>query len=163
MPLVLVDQNAMIRELANDAGLAPSTVFNILKKQLGMWKITSRWVLYDLTESKMAAIWCSSYTLGTLWTWRWSLLMADHYYWRDLGQSLWTTLKHQSNKWRYGSPQKVIVRHTATNVETMLIIAYDWDGVIIKHTVPRRRTVTAEYYCTFFASSSKMKTTTLPE
>ena len=31
----------------------------------------------------------------------------------------------------------------------MLIIAYDWDGVIIKHTIPQRHTITAEYYCTF--------------
>ena len=30
----------------------------------------------------------------------------------------------------------------------MLIIAYEWDGVI-KHTVPHRYTVTAEYYCIF--------------
>ena len=50
--LVLVDRNATIRELANDAGLAPSTVLNILKKRLGMRKITSRWVPYDLTKNK---------------------------------------------------------------------------------------------------------------
>ena len=44
--LVLADWNATICELANDAGLAPSTVLNILKKRLGMRKITSRWVPY---------------------------------------------------------------------------------------------------------------------
>ena len=48
--LVLVDLNTMIRELANDAGLAPSTMLNTLKKQLGIQKITSRCVQYDLTE-----------------------------------------------------------------------------------------------------------------
>ena len=37
--LMLADRNA------NDAGLAPSTVLNILKKRLGMRKIASRWVL----------------------------------------------------------------------------------------------------------------------
>ena len=91
---VLVDWNTTICELANDAGLAPSTVLNILKKQLGMQKITSRCVPYDLTENqKMAMIRCRSYTLGVLWTQRWGLLMVDLYYWRDLGQSLWTTVE----------------------------------------------------------------------
>ena len=50
--LVLADQNATINELANNAGLAPSTVLNILKKWLGMQKIASKWVPYDLTENK---------------------------------------------------------------------------------------------------------------
>ena len=45
--LVLADQNVMIRELANDAGLAPLTVLNILKKLLGMQKIISRWLQYN--------------------------------------------------------------------------------------------------------------------
>ena len=34
--LMLADQNATIRELANDAGQAPSTVFNFLKKRIKM-------------------------------------------------------------------------------------------------------------------------------
>ena len=51
-PLVLADQNATIRELTNDSGLSPSTVLNILKKQLGMQKIASRWVSCDLTENQ---------------------------------------------------------------------------------------------------------------
>ena len=51
--LVLVEWNATIHELVNDAGLMPSTVLIILKKQLGMRKITSRWVPYDLTENKI--------------------------------------------------------------------------------------------------------------
>ena len=58
-------------------------------------------------------------------------------------------LKRQSNDWHHhGSPRKVIVRQAATNVIAMLIIAYNWDGVIIKHTVPQRHTVTVKYYCT---------------
>ena len=58
-------------------------------------------------------------------------------------------LKRQSKEWHlHGSLQKVTVRQTATNVKAMLIIAFDWDGVIIKHTVPQRRTITAAYYYT---------------
>ena len=51
--LVLAYRNATVRELANDAGLVSSTVLNILKKRLGMWKIASRWVPYDLIENHL--------------------------------------------------------------------------------------------------------------
>ena len=34
--------------------------------------------------------------------------------------------------------RKVTVQQTATNMKAMLIIAYDWDGVIIKHTIPQK-------------------------
>ena len=65
-------------------------------------------------------------------------------------------LKRQSNEWyRHGSPQKLTVRQTVTHVEVMLIIVYDWDGDSIKHIVPQRRTVTAEYYCTFLQDNLK--------
>ena len=49
---MLANQTAMIREQANVAGLAPSTVLNILKKWLGMRKIASRWIPYNLTENQ---------------------------------------------------------------------------------------------------------------
>ena len=34
-------------------------------------------------------------------------------------------------------------------MKIMLILAYDWDGVIVNHTVPRGQTVNAAYYCSF--------------
>ena len=56
----------------------------------------------------------------------------------------------QSNEWRqHGSPRKQTIRPTPTNVKVMLILAYDWDGVIVNHTVPRGQTVNAAYYCSF--------------
>ena len=50
--LVLANRKATIRELANDARLASSTVLSILKKQLGMRNVTSSSVPYDLTENQ---------------------------------------------------------------------------------------------------------------
>ena len=64
-------------------------------------------------------------------------------------------LKHQWNKWRHhGSPRKQTVRPTPTNVKVMLILAYDWDGVIVNRTVPRGQTVNAAYYCSFLQDHS---------
>ena len=72
--LVLVDQKATIHELANDAGLAPSTVVNILKKCLGMLNIASYDLIpYDLTKNKNG---CDMMQLVHTW----SLLTEDHYY-----------------------------------------------------------------------------------
>jgi hypothetical protein len=50
--LVLAGQNITICELANNVGLAHSTVLHILKKQLQMRKIASKWVPHDLTEEQ---------------------------------------------------------------------------------------------------------------
>jgi Transposase. len=59
-------------------------------------------------------------------------------------------LKRQSNEWHHSeSPQKVTVCPTGTNVKTMLIITYDWDGVILRHTFPQGHAVTAEHYYEF--------------
>jgi hypothetical protein len=30
---------------------------------------------------------------------------------------------------------------TGNNVKTMLIIAYDWDGAILRHTIPQGHTI----------------------
>ena len=48
--LVEMDRNFIIRELAQETGLAPSTVLHILKDRLRMRKIASRWVPHDLTD-----------------------------------------------------------------------------------------------------------------
>ena len=123
------------------------TVLNILKKQLGMWKITSRWVPYDLTENQtwlqydatLTHLECYEHE-GEAFLWR--IITNDETWARTYEPQM----KCQSNKWRHhGSPRKVTVRQIATNVKAMLIIAYDWDGVVMKHTIPQRRTVTVEY------------------
>jgi len=59
-------------------------------------------------------------------------------------------LKQQSNEWKHpGSPRPKKVRPTQSNVKAMFIVPYDNDGVILHHTVPRRQTVNAAYYCNF--------------
>jgi Transposase. len=42
-----------------------------------------------------------------------------------------------------------MVRLTEINVNTMLIVVYDWDDVILRHTIPQGHIITAEYYCEF--------------
>lgn len=153
--LVLADRNSTIRQLANDTRLAPSTVLKILKKHLQMRKIASRWVPHDLTEEHKWLRYDASRTHleryrreGEGFLRR--IITIDETWARAYEPQL----KRQSNEWRHhGSPRKVTVRNTTTNVKAMLIIAYDCDGVIINHTVPQRQTVTAEYYCNFLQNN----------
>ncbi|PSN44013.1 hypothetical protein C0J52_17227 [Blattella germanica] len=131
--LVLADRNSTIRQLANDTRLAPSTVLKILKKHLQMRKIASRWVPHDLTEEHKWLRYDASHTHleryrreGEGFLRR--IITIDETWARAYEPQL----KRQSNEWRHhGSPRKVTVRNTTTNVKAMLIIAYDCDGVII--------------------------------
>ena len=50
--LVLADRSITIRELVNNVGLSHSTVLHILKKQMHMRKITSKWAPHDLAEQR---------------------------------------------------------------------------------------------------------------
>jgi hypothetical protein len=64
-------------------------------------------------------------------------------------------MKRQSSEWRhYGSPQKSEVRQNPSNVKVMVILMYDYDGVVLKHTIPQQQTVNAQYYCSFFLAMS---------
>ena len=51
--LVETGRNFTIRKLAQETGLAPSTVLHILKDRLGMRKIASKWVPRDVTELEL--------------------------------------------------------------------------------------------------------------
>ena len=116
-----------------------------------MWKIASRWIPYDLTANKKWLWYDAARTHlehyeheGEAFLWR--IITIDETWARAYEPQL----KCQSNQWHHHrSPRKETVWQTATNVKAMLIIAYDWNGVIIKQTIPQRRTFTAEYYCTF--------------
>ena len=149
--LVLADRNVTIRELANDVGLAHSTVLYILKKRLKMRKIASKWVPHELTEYQKWLRYDAARTHleryereGEAFLRR--IITIDETW----AKAYEPQLKRQSNEWRHsGSPRKATVRPTGTNMKTMLIIAYDWDGLILRHVVPQRQTVTAEYYCEF--------------
>jgi len=59
-------------------------------------------------------------------------------------------LKSQSSEWRgKGSPRPKKFKRAQSNVEKMMIFAYDCKGVIMTDRVPSGTTVTAAYYCQF--------------
>jgi len=132
------DRHHTIRELAQERGLAHTTVLHILTECLGMRKIASRCVPHDLTEMQKwlrydtacnhlecyeregEAFLRRNITLDETWA-----------------KSYEPQLKHQLNKWlHYRSPRISKVRQNPSNVKVMVILVYDCDGVILMHTVP---------------------------
>ncbi|KAG8238244.1 hypothetical protein J437_LFUL018307 [Ladona fulva] len=131
--LVDIDRSQTIRELAHETGLAHKTVLCILKERLGMRKTASGWTHLDRYELEGEAFLRRIITLDETW--------ATLYE---------PKLERGSNEWRcYGSPRKTKVGQSPTRVKVMVILVYNCDGVILKHYVPPRQTVNAQYYCSF--------------
>jgi hypothetical protein len=56
--------------------------------------------------------------------------------------------KQQSSQWKCpSSPQPKKVRQVKSNVKSMLICFFDFDGIIHKEFVPPGQTVNAKFYC----------------
>ena len=59
-------------------------------------------------------------------------------------------LKCQSAEWRHdGSPRRQKFPHNPSPVKLMVILAYDVQGVILCHIVPRGELVNAQYYAAY--------------
>ena len=137
--LLNTNRRLTVCELALEIGLFHMTVFRILKKLLGMRKIASRWVPWDLTEAQRwlrndaAQTHLQRYGRdGDAFLWR--IIVLDETW----ARSYETLLKHQSNEWHHhGSPCKTVVHRTPTNVKLMVIVAYDCDGVILTYAAPQ--------------------------
>ena len=116
-----------------------------------MRKIASKWVPHDLTDMHK---W-QRYDASRMHLQRFEregeaflrrIISIDETW----AKSYEPELKRQSDEWRHhGSPRKQTVRPTPTNVKVMLILAYDWDGVIVNHRVHRGQNVNAAYYSSF--------------
>lgn len=60
-------------------------------------------------------------------------------------------MNHQSNERRhYGSPRKSkVCQNPQQCAKAMVILVYNYNGVILAHAVPQHKTVTAQYYFHF--------------
>ncbi|KAJ4444495.1 hypothetical protein ANN_06287 [Periplaneta americana] len=96
--LVETNRSLTIRELAQDTGLAPSTVLHILKDRLKMRKTASKWITHDLTDMQKLQRYEASRTLLLRYE---CIITIDESCIRFYEPQL----KHQSDEWRhYGSP-----------------------------------------------------------
>ncbi|XP_035229771.1 histone-lysine N-methyltransferase SETMAR-like [Stegodyphus dumicola] len=149
--LLTIDRRWTVRELSLDVGLSHQTVWRIMKKSLNMRKLSSLWVPHRLTEVQK---------------WHWYALTGTHLEgYHNEGDAFlqrivaidetWARayepeLKRQSNELCHQcSPRPQKFRQEPSRVKVMLIMAYDWEGVILTHAAPEVQTVNADYYCRF--------------
>ena len=144
--LVKTDWNFMIHELPERQDWRFRLYFTSsrITRECENWlKMGSIW--FNGTV-ELTTIWCCSYSLAVLWTWRRGLLTTYHYNLWDLDQIVRTETEAQSNEWhRYGSLWNSTVWQKFTNVKARMIVVYDRDGVILKHTIPPKQNISAEY------------------
>ncbi|PNF34990.1 hypothetical protein B7P43_G14126 [Cryptotermes secundus] len=121
------------------------TVLHVLKERLGMRKISSQWVLHDLTETKK---WLRYEAARNHFERNETFLRRIITQDETWAKSYERRMKRQSNEWRHcGSPRLSKVRQNPSNLKVMVILVYDCDGFILRHTVPRQQTVSEKYYC----------------
>ncbi|XP_055939356.1 uncharacterized protein LOC129968990 [Argiope bruennichi] len=137
-----------IRELARQTVFAHTTVLHILKERLGMRKMASRCVPHHLTEMQKWLRYDAARThLERYEREGEALLLRIITLNETWSRSYQPKLKRQSNEWRhYGSPRSSKFLQSPRNVKVMLILVYDWDDVILMHTVPPQQAVNAQYY-----------------
>jgi histone-lysine N-methyltransferase SETMAR len=145
------DRRWTCTELSREVGIASSTIHAILTKTLGMRKICARWIPHNLTEVQMwqrmetARLHLDRYAREGEAFLRRIITMDETW-----ARSYEPELKRQSSEWRrQGSPRQRKFRQEAGHVKVMLIVAYDYEGVLLTHAVPSGTTVNAVYYRNF--------------
>lgn len=146
--LISADRRLTIDEVAVECGLSHRTIHTILHKDLGLSKLSARWVPRLLTDDHK----------------RQHLEMATHFKKEYLAkgkaflESLVTMdeswvcystpeLKSQSMQWLpKGSnpPKKAKVENSAKKI--MLIAFFDFKGMIYQHYLPKGQTINSVYY-----------------
>lgn len=142
------DRRMTVRTIATELSVSVSTVHEILTKELGMKKVSARWVPKLLSdEERETRVRCSSAFLeryeaeGDAFLDR--IVTTDetwlHYFDPET--------KAQSSIWKTPAtppPKKARVQRSCG--KEMFIFFMDRHGMILQHRVQDRRTVNAEYY-----------------
>lgn len=152
--MIRTDRRMTVRSIAQELGVSCSTVHDVLTKELGMSKVSSRWVPRLLTaEEKERRVQCSSVFLqryaaeGDAFLDR--IVTTDETWLHHYDPET----KAQSSVWktpRTPPPKKARVQKSCG--KEMFIFFMDRHGMILQHRIQEGRTVTADYYSKVFKS-----------
>lgn len=144
---ILSDRRLTIREVADDTDLAFATVQSILTEDLGMRRVSAKFIPKLLTdEQKEARVQICADLLETS--------ENDPDFIRNIitGDESWVygydpETKSQSSQWKSpSSPRPKKARMSRSNVKAMLTVFFDYDGIIHYEFAPPGQTVTQHYY-----------------
>lgn len=143
------DRRLTIADLSLSTGLAEKTIHRILTEDLGLKKLTARWVPRLLTDDHKTShlefsrnFIKSHFEEGTAFLRR--IVTCD-----ESWVNFYTPeLKSQSQQWLpKGSNPPIKAKRVASEKKTMLILFFDFEGPIYQHHVPKATTINSKYYC----------------
>ncbi len=142
------DRRVTIDAIAEDLGISHGSVHSILMKELGLSKLSARWVPRALRdEHKMQRAECAVNLLNRI-----DENAADFYQRLVTGDETWIyqydpESKIQSKEWRPrgpSGPKKFRAERSVAKV--MATVFWDAGGIILVNFLEEQRTVTAAYY-----------------
>ena len=148
--LIEEDRRKTVKELASESGLSVGTIFLIIHDDLGLSKLTARWVPRLLSDEhkknhlRFARNFKSQYFKGGK-AFLESVVTMD-----ETWVSYYTPeLKNQSSQWLpSGSRPPTKAKSEISTKKLMLIVFFDAEGMIYQHFVPKNQTINSDYYIT---------------
>jgi len=145
--LILQNRCLTIREIAEDVGISFGSCQAILTENLNMHRVAAKFVPRVLTEDQKAN--CVNISQELL-----DRVSVDEIFLKTIvtGDETWVygydvETKAQSSQWvGQGSPRPKKARMSQSNMNVMLVVFFDWQGVIHYEFVPRGQTVNKEFY-----------------
>ncbi len=141
------DGSLTCEEIAQAVDISKSTVHNILKKKLGLRRVSAKWVPHLLTTEQLAR------RVEVCKQWK-MILEADPNYLSHVitGDETWAyyhdpLTKKESSAWKHPQQsRREKVRQAKSAGKVMIIAFFDDTGMIYQHQVPSKTTVNSEYY-----------------
>jgi histone-lysine N-methyltransferase SETMAR len=153
------DRRMTVREMEAECNIPKSSLHQILTEVLGKRKIAARWVPHFLNADqkaermRVARVLLRRYRKeGDRFLER--IITMDETWIRDFEPEL----KSQSNVWASRGekrPQKV--RRQQSKVKQMVVLAYDFQGIITSYKVPQGATMNAAMYKDFLQNNLRPK------
>jgi histone-lysine N-methyltransferase SETMAR len=146
--LLKMDGRSTIKDLALECDLSVGTIHTIIHKDLGLSKVSARWVPRLLSDNhkqqhlEMARNFNKSY-------FNQGKAFLESIITMDESWVLYYTpeTKQQSKQWvKKGSNPPVKAKVVGSAKKVMLVVFFDFKGIIYSHYVPQGKTINSEYH-----------------
>lgn len=154
--IVLRDWWLKVSEIAKNVGILDERTYHILTKELGMKKLSARWVQRLLTvDKKRIRIQISQDYLDCF-----KRNMTDFIQWFVTTDETW--IPHytpESKQWKHGdSPPPKKAKLVLSAGKVMALIFWDAKGILLIDYLPKNQTITGEYYANLLTKRSFFRT-----